>query len=97
MAHISVWQLAVWRNLHAPRTGPLFGRFVFKITFGCILSAFVSYVKGRPRPLGQKGRRLSDFSGIQTFSGVGAPQRMNNFFRGIFCIKKKYLTYIDSR
>lgn len=39
MAQISVWQLAVWRNLHAVRTGAWFGRFVFKITLGCILSA----------------------------------------------------------
>jgi len=42
MAKISVWQLAVCRNLHSLRTGALFIRFVFKITLVCILTAFVS-------------------------------------------------------
>jgi len=35
-------------------------------------------VTGHPRPWGQKENMLSDFSGIQTFSGVGAPQCTNN-------------------
>jgi len=62
MAQISVWQLAVWRNLHTLQTGAFFGHLSWHL--------FVFYLRSsrvftdHPRPWVQKGKTLSDFSCI---------------------------------